>query len=187
MSVIDQLRDIENQIVGRLRELEPVVREYEELRAAAGRLGIEYDPSSSVDGDRRTRRRRSATARTDVGKRVSGSRSSGTAAGRAKRGTGSAKSTGAAGRSARRRPAAAGQREEQMLALVRENPGTTVAEIAQRLDVDATGLYRVLRRLAENGQVRKDGARLYPRNEATAPRATGSGGESKPADAAKPR
>jgi transposase-like protein len=49
-----------------------------------------------------------------------------------------------------------------MLALVREHPGITVAEIAQRLGIDATGLYRVVHRLTKAGEVQKDGHRLYP-------------------------
>jgi predicted transcriptional regulator len=52
-----------------------------------------------------------------------------------------------------------------MLALVTEHPGITVAGIADQLRIDATGLYRVMRRLTETGQVRKDGPRLYPRNQ----------------------
>jgi hypothetical protein len=44
MSVLDQLRDLERQVVSRLRELQPLVREYEQLRQAARRLGIKYAP-----------------------------------------------------------------------------------------------------------------------------------------------
>jgi DNA-binding IclR family transcriptional regulator len=51
-----------------------------------------------------------------------------------------------------------------MLGLVTAHPGITVGEIAQRLGIDATGLYRVVRQLIAAGQVRKDGPRLYPGN-----------------------
>jgi winged helix-turn-helix DNA-binding protein len=160
MSVLDQLRDLEREMVGRLRELEPLVREYEQLRAAAGRLGVKYEPRSDAsDGNEQSpSRRRRATGRSTAGQRASASGDG--AGGRAKRATRSSRAAGAA---ARRRPAApAGQRQQQMLELVGEHPGITVAEVAERLAVDATGLYRVMRRLTEAGQVRKDGRRLYP-------------------------
>jgi hypothetical protein len=170
MSVLDQLRDLESQVVGRLRELEPLVREYEQLRAAAGRLGVEYDAAMDVaasdkGGGRRRRPTARVTPRSKPGKRVSASPSADRPAGRANRAMRSAKSTGASRRAPRRRrPAAPGQRQEQMLGLVSAHPGITVAEIAQRLGIDATGLYRVVRQLTEAGQVRKDGPRLYPGN-----------------------
>ena len=49
-----------------------------------------------------------------------------------------------------------------MLRLVGEQPGITVREIGERLGVDATGLYRVTKRLTDEGRLRKDGTRLYP-------------------------
>jgi hypothetical protein len=70
------------------------------------------------------------------------------------------------GRRAAVRP---GQRHEDVLRLVGENPGITVREIGERLGVDATGLYRVAKRLSDEGRLRKDGPRLYPEGTATAP------------------
>jgi transposase-like protein len=174
VSVLDQLRDLERQVVGRLQELEPLVREYEQLRAAAERLGVSYQPRADTgDGDRpRPSRRRRASAAaprpnaaapvtTDRGKRAT------------KRAPKPAHTGRASERAARRRPAAGpGQRQQQMLALVVEQPGITVTEIAQRLGVDATGLYRVMHRLTDTGEVRKDERRLYPSNQ-TRPETTG--------------
>jgi ribosomal protein S25 len=183
MSVLDQLRDLERQVVSRLRELEPLVSEYEQLRAAAERLGVKYNPRSGADDahqpapDRRRRAAR-ATPRSNAGGAVSGPHASasgsGERAGRAGRGpTRSVKSTGTATsrRAGRRRraPAAPGERHEQVLGLVTERPGITVAQIAERLGIDATGLYRVVRQLTETGQVRKDGPQLYPSNQARTP------------------
>ena len=189
MSVLDQLRDLERQVVGRLRELEPLVREYEQLRTAAGRLGVKYDPrpgGSDSDQQAPSRRRRGAraTPRSNSSKRVPASASADRAGRSPKRAVPSAKSTGATRRAVRRRPAAApGQRRGQMLELVTAHPGITVAGIAQRLGIDATGLYRVMRRLIETGQIRKDGPRLYPSKQGqtlesaqtTTPHTTGSG------------
>jgi len=54
-------------------------------------------------------------------------------------------------------------RREQLLALVIDQPGITVAQAARQFGVkDATGLYRVARRLQEEGLVRKRGAELHP-------------------------
>jgi transposase-like protein len=164
VSVLDQLRDFERQVVGRLRELEPLVREYEQLRVAAERLGVSYQPRSDTgDGDRPGPRRRRRATRSSTG----APRAAGTSADRGRRAAKpAARSTKAGGTSRadvrRRSVAAPGQRQQQMLALVREHPGITVAEIAQRLGVDATGLYRVVHRLTEAGEVQKDGRRLYP-------------------------
>jgi DNA-binding Lrp family transcriptional regulator len=79
-----------------------------------------------------------------------------------------------------------------MLRLAGENPGITVREIGERLGVDATGLYRVAKRLTDAGRLRKDGPRLYPAESATAPSPApaGAGGGTSQApssDAVKPR
>jgi hypothetical protein len=184
MSVLDQLRDLERQVVGRLRELEPLVSEYEQLRAAAERLGVTYNPRSGADEAHqptpgRRRRAARATPQSNAGEGASSgphpsASGSGERAGRAvKRPTRSVKSTGTATsrRAVRRRraPAPPGQRHEQLLGLVTKRPGITVAQIAQRLGIDATGLYRVVRQLTETGQVRKDGPQLYPSNQARIP------------------
>jgi transposase-like protein len=164
--VLDQLRDLERQVVGRLQELEPLVREYEQLRAAAERLGVSYQPRADTgDGDRprpsRRRRANASSPRPNAAAPVAADRG-----GRMSRRAPKPANAGrASGRAARRRQAAGpGQRQQQMLALVVEQPGITVAEIAQRLGVDATGLYRVMHRLTDTGEVRKDGRRLYPDN-----------------------
>ena len=44
MSLLDQ---IEKQLIDRLKELEPLRREYERLRKAAERMGIKYSPTAS--------------------------------------------------------------------------------------------------------------------------------------------
>jgi transposase-like protein len=175
VSVLEQLHDLERQVVARLRELEPLVREYEQLRAAAERLGISYQPrvdTGDGDGPRPSRRPRARAAPPRPNAKANASAP--VAADRGERATKSANTGRAARRAARRRPAAApGQRQQQMLALVVEQPGITVADVAQRLGIDATGLYRVMHQLAETGQVRKDGRQLYPGNQ-TRPQTTGN-------------
>ena len=56
-----------------------------------------------------------------------------------------------------------GGRRDQLLALVVDQPGITVAQAGKQFGIkDATGLYRVARRLQDDGLVRKRGAELYP-------------------------
>ncbi len=56
-----------------------------------------------------------------------------------------------------------GGRREQLLALVVDQPGVTVAQAGKQFGIkDATGLYRVARRLQDEGLVRKRGAELHP-------------------------
>ena len=49
MSVLDQVHKLEQQVVDRLKELEPLTREYEQLRKVAERLGLKYSPGSAED------------------------------------------------------------------------------------------------------------------------------------------
>jgi hypothetical protein len=128
---------LEKQVVGRLRELEPALAEYQELRQIAERLGLDYDPSGEAarGSERRPRRQRGSST--------------------------PPRRPAARPRTTKRRtPVAAGKRDEQVLAAVVERPGITVPELGQALNVDYTGLYRVVRRLEAKGEIRKSGARL---------------------------
>ena len=56
-----------------------------------------------------------------------------------------------------------GGRREQLLALVVDQPGITLARAAKRFGLkDASGLYAVARRLQDDGLVRKSGVELHP-------------------------
>lgn len=65
MSLAEEARDVRRRIADRLRELEPLVREYEELVQVAADLGIELDPS--VADRARTRARPQARPPTEGG------------------------------------------------------------------------------------------------------------------------
>ena len=143
MSVLDDFRAAEQRIAQRLKELEPSVAEYRELEAVAHRLGIdagatvaEAAPAARTRRASRPRRARAAAA---------------TNSGAPKK-----------ARAGSRRRTAAGGREQQLLELVRARPGITVREAGQEFGVDPTSLYRVLRRLEQNGQLRKTGRSLEP-------------------------
>jgi hypothetical protein len=137
MAVLDQLKDLERQVAGRLRELEPLVAEYQELQQVAQRLGIERAAADSAAAPAVTRRR--ATRRKSA-----------------------AASTGRRTSRRRRNAASPGSRQADVLRLVRERPGITVPELGRELSVDPTGLYQIVRRLETRGELRKVGPRLEP-------------------------
>jgi hypothetical protein len=53
-------------------------------------------------------------------------------------------------------------RANQALQLVKDKPGITIPEIAKSMGIEPNYLYRVLPRLASEGQVRKDGQGWHP-------------------------
>jgi CRP-like cAMP-binding protein len=55
-----------------------------------------------------------------------------------------------------------GGRRDQLLAVVKEQPGITVREVGTRLGVDPTSLYRIVHRLEQDGALRKNGRELRP-------------------------
>jgi hypothetical protein len=145
VSVLDDFRAAEQRVAQRLKELEPAVAEYRELEAVAKQLGI--DPlATSPSTPRRTR---ASSARRSTRARPAGA------------GAGAKAARPKGGRQPRAN-AAAGQRAEQLLALVRARPGITVREAGQEFGVDPTSLYRVVHRLEKDGQVRKAGRSLEP-------------------------
>ncbi|MBA2506456.1 MAG: winged helix-turn-helix transcriptional regulator, partial [Thermoleophilaceae bacterium] len=50
-----------------------------------------------------------------------------------------------------------GTRAEQALEIVRQNPGVTIPELADRLGIKQNYLYRVMGGLEADGAVKKDG------------------------------
>ena len=62
-------------------------------------------------------------------------------------------------------------RANQALELVREKPGITIPEIAQAMKIEPNYLYRVLPRLASDGQVTRDGQGWHPASSSTSTRA----------------
>jgi MarR family protein len=227
MSLLDQVRKLEQQVVDRLKELEPLTREYEQLRAVAQRLGLKYSPGSggsdggvtpaTTAGGRgeagagkpaatsakpRTDRSAARARRTKAGATARGMRS--TRRQRpASRATAARAGETAAPSPARKRadsrgqrsggrraaPARPGQRDDEVLRHVAEGPGITVREIGERLGVEATGLYRVVKRLTDSGRVLKDGPRLYPveGTAAPAPAPVGDGTSQPPTGAEETR
>ncbi|MGZ6639672.1 MAG: hypothetical protein ACXVII_43465 [Solirubrobacteraceae bacterium] len=58
-------------------------------------------------------------------------------------------------------------RRDDLLALVREQPGITLAQAATRFGLkDSSSLYSVAQRLQQEGLVRKTGPELHPNGKA---------------------
>ena len=149
MSVLDDLRRAQDQLVARLQELEPLVSEYQELRQVADRLGLPADAQAGEPAAA------SATAEPVADE---------PAAPAPKRPSRRRRAAKPADRSVRRQPGGSRgpSREEQLLGLIAENPGITVTAAGKQLGVDPTGLYRPVRKLVADGRIDKQGAELHP-------------------------
>jgi hypothetical protein len=135
----DFLDEKRNEINARLKELRPLVEEYQRLEAAAAALdGVHTGTGGNGAG---STRRSAARVR---------------AAGRT-RGTGTGR---------RGRPKGSGTRGAEALALVKGNPGITIPEIADKMGIKQNYLYRVLPGLAEDGLVTKEGRGWHPKDAA---------------------
>jgi hypothetical protein len=129
----DFLDEKRHEIGARLKELKPLVEEYERLAAASAAL--EGVPATAFAPPRGARAR---------GARKAPSRSSSNGSGR------------------RGRPKGSGTRGAEALALVKETPGISIPELAAKMGIKQNYLYRVLPGLAEDGLVTKDGRGWRP-------------------------
>ena len=114
-------------IDARVSELKQELAKLEAARAAL--VGVRRGPGRPPGSGTRTRTRRAAATTTTTGRRTRRSRG--------------------------RRGGAT--RANQALELVRSKPGITIPEIAKSMGIEPNYLYRVLPRLAQEGQIRKDG------------------------------
>ncbi|WP_354698580.1 helix-turn-helix domain-containing protein [Paraconexibacter sp. AEG42_29] len=168
MTILDEFRQAEQRLIARVRELEPLAREYaelvDELRgrgidvgvgastsippapfADATPVGVAPAPAPSVAPvDDPATQPPSPIGRPGKSAKAAPKRK----ASRAK----TAKST---------RPSKRGARAEQILALVRDRPGLTVKELAEELEVEVSSLYQPVRKLVSSGALRKDGLELH--------------------------
>jgi len=166
--VLDNFKQAQQDILARIRELEPTVQEYEELKRIAQQLGLDTQAAPAAASASSTRRTRRATR----GRSTSGTRArsaSGTRARSASATSGetSAEATtstrGGRRRASRPRRSGAGNRREDILRLVGEKPGVTINQLGKDLGVDPTGLYRPVRALVAEGKLDKQGPALHPK------------------------
>jgi hypothetical protein len=161
LSVLEELHAVEERIVARLAELQPVVEEYEELQRVAERLGIEVpargqrpagQPAARVEepsGGAAVPAARKPPARA---KRAPRKRAAPKAASRGRAKKAAAKPGGTRAKGAERR--------DHIVALIRERPGITVPDISQELGLEPPPVYRVIRKLQAAGVVVKEGKNL---------------------------
>jgi hypothetical protein len=134
----DFLDEKRSEIGARLKELKPLVEEYQRLQAAA----------AALDGVPTTAPARSSSARAPRAAAKRRSSSNGNGSGR------------------RGRPKGSGTRGAEALALVKQTPGITIPELAEKMGIKQNYLYRVLPGLAEDGLVAKDGRGWHPKEAA---------------------
>lgn len=139
MSLVDEAREVRERIGARLRELEPLVAEYNELQKVAGEMGIDSGEhlSAAATGKRVPRQKRPRATKhprqtKNAGKRVSS--------------------------------VAGGDDEfaQRMLEAVRDQPGRSVADYARLLALSPATLYRPARELTAAGAIVKRGRQLFP-------------------------
>jgi hypothetical protein len=137
--MVDFLDEKRTEIDARLKELRPVVEEFDRLeKAAAALAGV----GAAANGGRgqATMTRRSPTP--SAAPKKARARKARTKGGSARRG----------------RPRGSGTRGKQALELVRAKPGITIAKLADSMGIKANYLYRVMPSLEAEGQaVKKDG------------------------------
>ena len=123
----DFLDEKKREIAERLKELRPLVEEYQRLEAAQRALeGVGMDAPAPRRAP--STRRRSSSA-----------------------------SSGASSSGRRGRPRGTGTRSKQALELVQANPGITIPDLAEQMGIKQNYLYRVLPGLEQDGLVRKEG------------------------------
>jgi hypothetical protein len=166
VTVLDDLRVVEERIAARIAELEPLVREYNELHEIAERLGIDRERALAAAKPQAAAASKPAPApapKAEVAKPAAKVRAAPKPKRAAKRKP-AAKRRAAKGAAVRRQPGgtqkAGAERRERMLDLIRQRPGITVPELSDALEVDAPSLYRVVRKLQSDGTISKDGKRL---------------------------
>jgi ribosomal protein S25 len=149
--VTDFLDEKHKEITERLKELKPLVDEFNRLEAAASALAkvigsAASEATSAVAATVTHRRRRGRPRRskaTVTPARMPASPESASAKPVAKRKTQGRKRSG--------------KRARQALALIRANPGISVSEMAKKMGIDGTYLYKVLPPLEREGKIRKEG------------------------------
>ena len=156
----DFLDEKRREITDRLKELKPLVDEFNRLEAAASALAGVIGSAASDAGTAITRRRGPGRPR------GSGGRKKATAATTATKTTAAPKAASKPGRPAKRRAGrrkGSGTRAAEALSFVQGQPGITIPELAAKMGIKQNYLYRVLPGLEQEGKVEKKGRGWYPK------------------------
>jgi hypothetical protein len=174
--VTDFLDEKRKEITDRLKELKPLVDEYQRLEAAASALaGVGGSASSATAAPRRRGPGRPRGSVNRASAKATETTTTETAAapaktGRKKPGRPPGKKTGRpAGKTGRKvgRPAGrrkgSGTRAAEALSFVQGQPGITIPELAAKMGIKQNYLYRVLPGLEQEGKVAKQGRGWHPK------------------------
>jgi hypothetical protein len=181
--VSDFLDERRREITDRLKELEPVVDEFNRLEAAAealvtavgGLLGSAASEAGAAASAAVTRRRGPGRPRGSSTRKKGPGRPRG-AANRASKTTVPSAPAAAAVTPAKAgrkkpgrpkgkagRPKGGGKRATEALTLVQGQPGITIPELAAKMGIKQNYLYRVLPGLEQDGKLEKKGRGWYPK------------------------
>ena len=148
----DFLDEKRQEITNRLKELKPLIDEYNRLEAAASALagvgGSSAAPAAITPRRRGPGRPRGSANRTTKATAV--------------KATAAPKAARASGRRAGRRKGS-GTRAAEASALVQGQPGITIPELAAKMGIKQNYLYRVLPGLEQEGKVVKRGRGWHPK------------------------
>ena len=162
----DFLEEKRREITERLKELKPLVEEFHRLEAAATALASTLGSAAADAGEaavhhrrrrhhRRPGRRRAAAAA--VAEREEAAAKAGPAKARARKAKATSKPAARRAKHGAGRRKGSGTRAAQALSLVQGQPGVTIPELAAKMGIATTYLYKVLPGLEREGKVRKQG------------------------------
>jgi len=156
--VTDFLDEKRQQIINRLDELKPLVDEYSRLKAAASALaGIPASPNGAAAASPRRRGPGRPRGSLNRASKAAAAATPGQAA-RKRPGRPPGRPKGRVGRRK-----GSGTRAAQALSFVQGQPGITVPELAVKMGIQTTYLYRVLPGLEQDGKVEKKGRGWHPK------------------------
>jgi hypothetical protein len=179
--VTDFLDEKRKEITDRLKELKPLVDEYQRLEAAASALAGVGGSASSASVAAAPRRRGPGRPRGSVNRTSAkatetatpattatapakaGRKKPGRPPGRKKPGRPAGSSSSSTPRRAGRRKGS-GTRAAEALAFVTGQPGITIPELAAKMGIKQNYLYRVLPSLEQEGKVAKQGRGWHPKS-----------------------
>jgi hypothetical protein len=185
--VTDFLDEKRKEITDRLKELKPLVDEYQRLEAAASALAGVGGSASSASSAVATPRRRGpgrprgsvnrtsakapetatpAATATATAPAKAGRKKPGRPPGRKKPGRPAGSSSSSSSSTPRRagRRKGSGTRAAEALAFVTGQPGITIPELAAKMGIKQNYLYRVLPSLEQEGKVAKQGRGWHPKS-----------------------
>jgi hypothetical protein len=177
--VTDFLDEKRKEITDRLKELKPLVDEYQRLEAAASALAGVGGSASTASSVAATPRRRgpgrprgsvnrtsakaketAASTTTAAAPAKAGRKKPGRPPGRKKPGRPAGSTSGR--RAGRRK--GSGTRAAEALSFVQGQPGITIPELAAKMGIKQNYLYRVLPGLEQEGKVAKQGRGWHPKS-----------------------